>query len=155
MKSLNKIVDSFSGQVMKEVKVSYYIQSKIVPLWNEILGKLALEFHFEHVRYRQLYMSTANPIWKTEIKYHEAMIIKRLNDRLPKSLYFKGIRVFYKAKNESLMASNLNKSKGVNGPLFERIQQENQRKQALGASYCEKCSAVLTLDSICVFCRLQ
>ena len=50
---------------------------------------------------------------------------------------------------------DLNKSKVVNGPLFERIQQENQRKQALGASYCEKCSTVLTLDSICVFCRLQ
>ena len=40
MKSVYSVVNSFSGQALKEVKVSHYIKSKIVPLWSEIFGKL-------------------------------------------------------------------------------------------------------------------
>ena len=98
--------------------------------------KLSSEFIFEHVRYRQLYMSTVNPIWKTEIKYHESMIVQRLNERLPKSLYFKGIRVFYKEKKR--------KNKCVKDNQFVV-----DPKTYIPCVMCNK------IKEPCVFCRLQ
>ncbi len=136
MKSVYSVVNSFSGQALKEVKVSHYIKSKVVPLWSEILGKLSSEFTFEHVRYRQLYMSTVNPIWKTEIKYHESMIVQRLNERLPKPLYFKGIRVFYKEKKR--------KNKCVKDDQFVVDSKTD--------APCVMCNKI---KEPCVFCRLQ
>tara|TARA_B100001113_G_C21006180_1_gene577177 strand:- start:426 stop:893 length:468 start_codon:yes stop_codon:yes gene_type:complete len=155
MKSLGYIVDSFSGQALKEVKISHYIKSIIIPLWGTILGKLALEFQFEHVRYRQLYISTGNPIWKSEIKYHEKMIVERLNKQLPKSLYFKGIRVFYKQQTTEAIDQEKQVKKSRHQHFKDQIQQENKRKQQLGATPCLSCSSVLTVDKVCVFCRLQ
>jgi hypothetical protein len=142
MKSLSKVVSSFSFPSLKEVKVSHYLKSKLIPIWSDIFGQLSPEFMFEHVRYRQLYISTSNPIWKTEIKYHEPLIVQRLNERLPSSLYFKGIRVFYKER-------------GVNDEQCEQIKKENQRKRLLEASLCVRCGKVVTVDRECIFCRLE
>lgn len=148
-----QIMGDSSIKPIKEAQVSVHLKSKLIPIWKDIFGRLSNQFKFEYVRYRQLYLSTTNPIWRSEIKYHESLITSRLNQNLPKSLYFKGIRVFYRSPSESL-------EDGANTPLASKslafaIRDENHRKKQLGYKWCGTCMNVLTPDPKCVFCRLQ
>jgi len=148
-----QIIGDLSIKTIKEAKLSAHIKSKLIPIWSDIFGRLSDQFKFEYVRYRQLYLSTNNPIWRSEIKYHESLITSRLNQNLHKSLYFKGIRVFYRPDGKSIQQD-------ATTPLLPKalesaIRDENNRKKQLGYKWCGTCMNVLTPDPKCVFCRLQ
>ena len=156
MKSVNDVVALFQEEWVADVKRSYFIKSVITPKWRDIFGKLAPEFIFDHVRYRQLYIGTINPIWKSEIKYHESLIIERINQLIPKKLYLKGIRVFLVSASTKVSEKKEKKLNKVSSDSLEsRVKVENNRKRKQGYLVCIKCQKVLTLNKQCDFCRLQ
>lgn len=137
-----------------------------------ILGKLEKDICIVDFREDTLFLETTNPLWVSEIRRYQNMIISRihsvLHEALSKNEELKKIYEKKYSKKPFISKIKVNITKRVVGiqsreniaskerkmtSLQELIQLENKNKIERGYHFCKKCGDILTEQECCSFCR--
>ncbi len=127
---------------------------------NTLLGQLHKHIFIVDVREDTLILETSNPIWVSEIKRYEKMILGRLGSLLASKLgkeypLISRIKVIISSKKpnhkEPLVNNQSRENKEVS--LEMMVMNENEGKRNRGFLLCRSCADILTDEGICVFCR--
>jgi hypothetical protein len=127
---------------------------------DSLLGQLHKNIHIVDVRDDTLLFETSNPIWVSEIKRYEKMILGRVNSLLYSKLAKESptisrIKVIISLKKVITKPPVTDGSSVEDKPvdLEALVAAENRKKLAKGFMLCRSCSDILTDEDICVFCR--
>ena len=125
-----------------------------------LLGQLHRHIEIVDVRDHVLILETANPIWVSEIRRYEKMILSRLivileqtfGKEHPKILSIKVIILSKRSQSKGLVKNEAyTQDKGVS--LEEMVMRENKIKLEKGYVWCGSCGDILTDQKLCAFCR--
>ncbi len=125
-----------------------------------LLGQLHQNIRIVDMRDGVLLLETSNPIWVSEIKRYEKMILGRLTTILDTKLgkerpIISGIKIIIESKKP--FHKGLDKkedyTQNKEGSLEMMVISENKMKLEKGFVWCLSCGDVLTDEKVCVFCR--
>lgn len=125
-----------------------------------LLGQLHKNIYILDVREDILIFETSNPIWVSEIKRYEKMILGRLSGLLGSKLgkeypKISRIKVIISSKVPIDKAIHIkvvsDEDKAVS--LEDLVVNENKKKLEAGFVWCVSCGDILTKETVCIFCR--
>tara|TARA_B100000700_G_scaffold122409_1_gene137182 strand:+ start:527 stop:985 length:459 start_codon:yes stop_codon:yes gene_type:complete len=152
MKLLQEIFSSEHSRNLKKAAQVLALSRQFKASWGLIFGRLAGELSFRYLKGGLLYLTASNPIWVSEIKFHEKMILDKIKVSVPK-VRVRGLRVQYQEK----ASPEMTKTETVvpNLSFEEKIKRENQDQKKSGKQRCESCGEIWTKGKICLFCQNQ
>jgi len=127
---------------------------------DTLLGQLHKNIYILDVRDDVLVFETSNPIWVSEIKRYEKMILGRLGSLLsskfgkehPKISRIKVIIISKRSSDKDVKKEVLS-NEDREASLETLVMNENKKKIEDGFVLCSSCGDVLTNEIVCVFCR--
>ena len=155
---MKRLVDIVNGLGVKDPSLKRQtIYRPIEEKWLDIFGQLAHTLRFSHVKNKVLIISTSNPTWVNEISYYEDEFLKKINAVLPdKKYHIKSLKVIIKANQVTGRFKKKQVTKKKSGrSLEENIKHKMKQREKLGYKPCIKCGIVLSLQSVCPFCKTR
>jgi len=127
---------------------------------DTLLGQLHKNIYILDVRDEVLIFETSNPIWVSEIKRYEKMILGRVGGILGSKFgkehpKISRIKVIISSKRYVAKGADIKtlSEEDKDASLEALVVNENKKKMAQGFVLCSACGDILTNETICVFCR--
>lgn len=148
--------DKFLGKLAKH----HQIVSTLKQASQKILGQLHATIRIVDIREACLIFETENPIWVSEIRRYEKMILQRTFQVLSASFgkeypQISRIKLILSRSVSTpinrIQHAGYNVNKAVD--LETLILEENKKKVQSGWRWCQSCEDVLTETDVCAFCR--
>lgn len=136
------------------VKRNTTIESILRKEWKTIIGRYHQELHLSHVRFSTMAILANNPLWNTQIRHFESLILDRANAAIGRQT-LKKISIVFDVDAVNALTSNTEKSsERSTKSLEELIQDENKAKRKQGMTLCSGCESVYVKNqTLCVFCQ--
>lgn len=148
---LSKERSKWVKSVLKNQQVGQLIQSA----WDSVFtGQLGVDLKFGYYKNGELCILTQNYCWVQEIKFHEKMIKKKVDQVLGKRYVVRDIKVVLAKESveKKVLKSDAN---AVSLSLEDKIKATNRGKRLRGDILCDTCKVFLPKNSQCVFCKLE
>ncbi len=95
MDDMDMILRKMKAPALKQVIENYAKTASFKSKWQEIFGALATDLVFLWVREGTLAVGTHNPLWSTEIKYYQAQLLKKINQKVSSKTPITQIKVLF------------------------------------------------------------
>jgi hypothetical protein len=127
-----------------------------------LLGQLHHAITIVDMREGVLLLETSNPIWVSEIKRYEKMVLGRLATILDNKLgkecpRISSIKVIIALKKPQYKGLDKKDdyTRDKEGSLEIMVANENKMKLEKGFAWCTCCGDILTDEKVCAFCRSE
>ncbi len=150
MRSILSILEKEYG--LKDILSTVKTQQRLLANWSSVFGKLAGELEFQFLRNGVLGIGVFNPIWKTEIIFHEKLILEKANQLLTGKNKVTRLKITLISKGVKSAEKTAGKT-SVRLPFPEKIRLENEVKRKKGWTLCTVCQVQYTDSGICLFCK--
>ena len=127
-----------------------------------LLGQLYQSITIVDMREGVLLLETSNPIWVSEIKRYEKMILGRLATILESKLgkerpQISSIKIIITSKKPQYkgLDEKMDYTRNKEGSLEMMVVLENKMKLEKGFVWCLSCGDILTNEKVCAFCRSE